>query len=227
MMESEAVVSLQFSPKEGRITVERTQGPLISRKEITQEQFLTCFRKSVHINEASKVYATGLLPFNTLAVKQTEAQTSLLLWHPHLYADVSLYKTPYPHFPIPRLIFGFSVEAETGLVSNCRIGVVENEVPTPDTIMYRYPFSNVNPRGSLCIGNNELPKYRELRKSGGLPAFLLSIPNNFDSYCVEANQLGLDYRDLMEHLKDKEPAYYYTDILVPNGETLAQFIKRM
>ena len=31
----------------------------------------------------------------------------------------------------------------------------------------------------------------------------------------------------MQHLKDKEPAYYYTDILIPNGQTLAHFIQHM
>ncbi len=29
---------------------------------------------------------------------------------------------------------------------------------------------------------------------------------------------------LMEHLKDKDPAYYYSDILIPNGKTLRDFI---
>ena len=28
----------------------------------------------------------------------------------------------------------------------------------------------------------------------------------------------------MEHLKDKDPAYYYTDVLVPRGDTLGDFI---
>ena len=89
--------------------------------------------------------------------------------------------------------------------------------------MYHYPFSNVDSSGSLCIGANTLPKYKELRKAAGLPALLLSIPNNFDRFDPSDNQLGLDYRDLMQHLKDKEPAYYYTDILIPNGQTLAPF----
>lgn len=147
--------------------------------------------------------------------------------YPRLRADLSLYKTPYPDFPIPRLVFGFSVGAADGAVSACRIGVIAGETPTPDTIMYRYPFSNVDSSGSLCIGANTLPKYKELRKAAGLPALLISIPNNFDRFDPSDNQLGLDYRDLMQHLKDKEPAYYYTDILIPNGQTLAHFIQHM
>ena len=40
------------------------------------------------------------------------------------------------------------------------------------------------------------------------------------------NQKGLDHKALLEHLKDRDPAYYYTDILVPNGRTLSDFIRR-
>ena len=35
---------------------------------------------------------------------------------------------------------------------------------------------------------------------------------------------GLQYRDLLEHLKDKEPSYYYSDVLIPNEKTLKDFI---
>ena len=44
------------------------------------------------------------------------------------------------------------------------------------------------------------------------------------SYSESNNKLGLGYRELMEHLKDKDPAYYYSDILIPNGKTLRDFI---
>ena len=42
----------------------------------------------------------------------------------------------------------------------------------------------------------------------------------------EHNKMKLSHKELLEHLKDKDPAYYYTDILVPNGRTLAEFINR-
>ena len=29
-----------------------------------------------------------------------------------------------------------------------------------------------------------------------------------------------------EHLKDKDPEYYYSDILIPKKETLGEFIQR-
>lgn len=38
------------------------------------------------------------------------------------------------------------------------------------------------------------------------------------------NKLKLVYRDLLEHLKDKTPSYYYEHILIPSDMTLQDFI---
>ena len=92
--------------------------------------------------------------------------------------------------------------------------------------MFYYPFSNVFDDGRICLGHNSLPIYQQAHKSVSLPGYLLSIPNNFDMFSAERNRLKLGYRDLMEHLKDKAPAYYYEKVLVPNGKTLADFIGR-
>ena len=127
-------VSIHFSVDDGIIEVEQKKGPLISRKEISRDQLLNCFRKSVYIREdAPPVLSSGFLPLNTLAVRQTKESVSVVVWYPRLRADLSLYKTPYPDFPIPRLVFGFSVGAADGAVSACRIGVIADETPTPDT----------------------------------------------------------------------------------------------
>lgn len=42
-------VSIHFSVEDGIIEVEQKKGPLISRKEISRDQLLNCFRKSVYI----------------------------------------------------------------------------------------------------------------------------------------------------------------------------------
>ena len=34
----------------------------------------------------------------------------------------------------------------------------------------------------------------------------------------------MPYRELLNHLKNKDPAYYYTDVLIPSGKTLKDFI---
>ena len=91
--------------------------------------------------------------------------------------------------------------------------------------MFCYPFSNVTQSTfHLCTGNNVLPSYKSPSGISNLPGYLLRLPNNDDSFDVRDNRLHMEYRDLLEHLKDKDPSYYYSDVLIPNGKTLKDFI---
>lgn len=92
--------------------------------------------------------------------------------------------------------------------------------------MFFYPFSNVHPDGKVCTGNNVLPRYKKLTAMKNFPRYLLGLPDNDDMFSREKNKKQLSHEELLEHLKDKDPAYYYTDILVPNGRTLGEFIYR-
>lgn len=222
-MNQENDILIRISPGESRMVVERQAGGVVTRKEVSPEGVAACFRQSMRTENPGM--GTGLLPLNTLAVWQSDTQTKLVLWHPRRYADVALYDTPYPHFPIPRLVFGASFSTE-GKLLRTRLGAVADEVPTPETAMYHYPFSNVfENSGQICVGSNVMPTYKHLWKAVNLPAFLLSIPNNMHMYHSLHNRLGLPYRELMEHLRDKDPDYYYTDVLLPNGKTLGDFIQ--
>ena len=69
-----------------------------------------------------------------------------------------------------------------------------------------------------------LPQYKTPHALASLPTFLLSIPNGDHSFNALNNKLGMQYRDLLEHLKGKDPSYYYSDVLIPNGKTLKDFI---
>ena len=162
-MEASNDIMIRISPNEGKITVEEDAQGVFSRKSITEEDLLRCFKDS--LRTADEGYHSGFLPLNTISLYQSETVKRFVLWHPRLYADVSVYDTPYPHFPIPRLVFGFSLNQE-GKASHCRIGVVADEIPTPETPMYYYPFSNVSREsGSLCVGANTLPIYKKPHKA--------------------------------------------------------------
>lgn len=142
--------------------------------------------------------------------------------HTENYADISYYNTVYEHFPLPRLVFRFNLSM--GLrVQSCYIGIVKDERLTPESLMYKYPFSNVSGY-RLCTGNNTMPICESLHTLSSLPYFILSIPNNDVWYDKKNNRQSLEYRDLLEHLKDKNSLYYYENILIPNGETLKDFI---
>ena len=190
-------------------------------KEIQADAFLDCIKSSIRRNYVS----SGLLPPNCLHIGiDSDGNKAYCLWYPRLYADTSYHETAYLNFPLPRLVFAFHVDTE-GKIGECRMGVVADEKPTMETVMYRYPFSNVSgTRGAICIGANALPKYKTPHTLASLPAFLLSIPNGDHSFNALNNKLNLQYRDLLEHLKDKEPSYYYSDVLIPNEKTLKDFI---
>ena len=99
-----------------------------------------------------------------------------------------------------------------------------SDVETTYMKMYHYPFSNVYDDLRVCVGNNVLPHFKSQTQLSKFPRFLLGIPNNDDFFKESHNRLHMSHRELLEHLKDKEPAYYYTDVLVESGKTLSDFI---
>ena len=88
---------------------------------------------------------------------------------------------------------------------------------------YQYPFSNVS-RFELCIGSNSMPDIKSLHQLNGLMYYIMSMPNNNDHYYPENSKLSMEYRELLEHLKDKEPSYYYSDVLIESNKTLKDFV---
>lgn len=169
--------------------------------------------------------SSGFLPDNCLHISMDRKEKFFTIWNPELRADVMYQDIEYFNFPIPRLVFGIRM-LDSGKVAECSMGVVADEKPTPETPMFYYPFSNVHPNNMVCTGNNVLPRYKKQTLLRNFPRFLLGLPDNDDMYDVKKNKLRLSHAALLEHLKDKEPSYYYSDILVSNGKTLQDFISR-
>ena len=120
------------------------------------------------------------------------------------------------------MVFGFLI-SDDGRIINVRLGVTEKGRLTPKSKMFVYPFSNVS-GFHLCTGSNVLPKIKSLHQLGGLPYYILKMPNNYDYYKESRTKLNLDYRGLLEHLKDKDSQYYYDNVLVETDKTLNDFI---
>ena len=214
---------IRIAPASGRIVVEEHKpNKIVSYKEISAEDlYYALYSGYVSRNFIN----SGFLPDSCLGVSLSSLERIYYLWNPELRADISYQDTEYSDFPIPRLVFGVRM-LETGKIAECSIGVVADEKPTPETPMYFYPFSNVYSDGKVCTGNNIMPRYRDLRKLWQFPRYLLGLPDNDDFYDVHHNRMELNHKELLEHLKDKDPSYYYTDVLVPNGLTLQQFMNR-
>jgi len=213
-------VVLRLKPSRGTIKVETRDGGVISHKEITNEILTGCLQGSLR----RPSFFSGLLPDGCISFCASgDEQRSVGILHPVRQANITYYKTCYPNFPLPRLVFKFTLHQ--GLrVQTVAAGVAEEGRLRPDSKMYHWPFSNVN-GFHMCIGNNVMPKCESLHTLSSLPYHILEIPNNDDHYQAQNNRMRLDYRGLLEHLRDKAPAYYYEKVLVPNGRTLKDFIQ--
>lgn len=208
---------LRVSPSRGAFIVEEHKpGGVVSYKEIEPMDVYFAINGSY---DSKELLTSGFLPEHCLSVAMSGMERHLVIWNPELRADMFYRDKEYLDFPLPRLVFGVRLLAGNRM-AECSIGVVADEPPTPETKMYRYPFSNVYGNGKVCTGNNVLPCYKRLSSLKHFPRYLLGIPDNDDFFTAENNRLQMEHGELMEHLKDKDPSYYYTDVLVESGMTL-------
>lgn len=206
---------------DGTVAIEEDNNGIKGFKEISPDSLLQCINQSL----LRGAVTSGLLPKGCISYTAHDSgERNICMLHPESRADISYYGSPYPAFPLPKLVFGFSITKENR-ISQCRLGVVGNESNLkPTTPMFVYPFSNVSGT-HLCTGNNVLPKCQSLHTLGSVPYYILGMDNNNDHFKPSNNKLGLEMRDLLELLRDKPPEYYYSNILIPSRQTLGDFIK--
>ena len=198
---------LRVSPSRNAFVVEEHKpGGIISYREIDPLELYYAISGSYTSNDFLE---SGFLPDHCLHVSMSTTERNYIIWNPELRADIIYRDTEYQDFPIPRLVFGLRI-LENGKVAECSMGVV----------------ADVHPDGKVCTGNNVLPRYKKLSAMKNFPRYLLGLPDNDDMFSRDKNKKQFNHQELLEHLKDKDPAYYYTDILVPNGRTLGEFIYR-
>lgn len=207
---------------DGTVAVEDNSNGVKGFKEISPHSLLECINKSL----LRGVVSSGLFPKGCLSfTAHDNGDKYVCILHPESRANISYYGTQYPNFPLPKLVFGFSITGENR-INQCRLGVVANENHLkPTTPMFVYPFSNVSGT-HLCTGNNVLPKCESLHTLGSVPYYILSMGNNNDYFSPSNNKQGLEMRDLLALLQDKPSEYYYSDILIPSKLTLGEFLMK-
>ncbi|MCL2637528.1 MAG: hypothetical protein FWD48_04075 [Oscillospiraceae bacterium] len=204
------------------VMVDYVKDKHIVHKQISAAGIIDALKQS---SMTRHIIKSGFLPKGCIAYSQ-EMETGnryFVIEYTERKANIAYQETNYNDFPLPRLVYGFKV-LSTGKVKSVNVAVVENEGElNEDTQLYRYPFSNVS-GFSMCTGSNSLPTYKKVSALKNLPNFILSIPDGDHHYNSQNNLLTLNYRDLLEHLKDKSPEYYYTDVLIKSNKTLKDFI---
>ena len=218
-MEDEVLLHIR---EDNTIQVEIRDEGAVRTKLVDIDALLDCLTESM----GGIQIQTGVLPNNIISLSINEDSRYAVVEFPDEYADITYMSTTYEHFPLPRLLFGFHLES-SGRISAVRLGVPALGKLTDKTPMFCYPFSNVN-GFSLCVGANSLPHIPTLQSLQNLPHYILSLPDNDDNFLAQHNRLGLGHRDLLEHLRDKDRAYYYDHVLVPMpGVTLKNFISEV
>ena len=216
--EDEVVIHITCDKK---IYVETRYRHTESFKRVDSASVMECLKKSV--NHTVRL-DSGVLPNNCISFSGNDrGDRFVVIVFDDGYADISLEKTQYKNFPLPRLVFGFVING-SGKITGVRLGVTERGRLTPRSKMYVYPFTNVKDF-NLCIGSNQMPQIKSLHQLNSMPYFILSMPNNYDLYKENRTKLNLNCRELFEHLKDKDSDYYYSDVMKEMGRTLNDFIE--
>ena len=214
-------ITIRIRPMDGSIIVEERKNNIVAVKAIAPDSLMECLEKGI---KESKEIKSGFLPENCISYKVSDRNKVVALWIPPGYVDFTYHKTLYERFPMPAMAFSFCLNA-SGKTTSHRMAVIGYSAPKPDTQVYAYPFSNVYATSEICIGAaNSLPVHKNIRSLGTLPYHILRLPNNDHMFSQNNNKMRLMYRDLLEHLKDKEPEYYYEHILIPAGAVLQDFI---
>lgn len=201
----------------GEVLVEDINDGVIGFKQVAPETFMDCIKQSIDFG----VISSGVLPAGAFSFAAHKNIRNVCMEFLPRRCDFFYLKTEYKNFPLPRLVFGFHLSDDK--IQSVKLGVVGKGMLKPTMPMYLYPFSNVF-GFSLCCGANRLPKIQSLHQLTGAMYYIMSMPNNNDRYQAGATKLEMEYRDLLEHLKDKDPDYYYENVLVESDKTLQDFI---
>lgn len=206
------------------IFVEERKNGIKSCKCISLNDLLVCIKSS--LKEIKPTY-NAVLPKNALFYSccPETGSFSAAMEYPYNKADITYMNTEYRDFPLPKLVFGFKVAG--GKIKKVYLGITGNGILRESSLMYTYPFSNVSSDFVLCTGGNALPEIKSPYSLSNMPDYILGLPDNDDYFNIKNNRLQLNHRELMEHLADKTPEYYYSDILIPSGKTLADFYKEV
>lgn len=203
------------------VEVDYTAGRRNKHKVIDMNTFCDILNKASEMTECK----TGVLPDGCIAYRETNTLRRFVALELKARRMNLVYeRTGYTDFPIPRLIYGFWLD-RYGKVEAVKVTVADMGILKEDTRLYKYPFSNVMDF-SMCIGSNTLPPVKYLWQLENMPYYIFTMPDNNDYYKPQNTRLNMEYRTMLEFLKEKEPDFYYSDVLIPNGQTLQDFINQ-
>lgn len=202
------------------IVVDDCRGKTVKHKVISMNTFVKLVEKNVEITTVH----TGVLPDRCVSYTENQNGSRYVVTDLGKFRIDLIYEnTKYEDFPVPRLLFGFEVDKDFK-ITKVNVAVSDMGTLRENTKLYKYPFSNVS-GFDMCIGQNVMPKIKSLRQLNGIPYYIFSMPDNNDRYSPDRTNLNMEYRTMLEFLRDKDEKFYYENVLIPTGKTLSDFIK--
>ncbi len=214
------ITGLRFYVNEDlNLVVDDFRGKTVKHKVISMNTFAKLISKSIEVTAVE----TGILPDRCVSYREDKDGNKFIALDLGTFnTDICYENTKYLNFPIPRMLFGFRLD-KTNKINKVQVAVAELGHLRESTKLYKYPFSNVS-GFDMCIGSNAMPKLKSLRQLNGIPYYIFAMPDNNDRYRPDRTKLNMEYREMLEYLKDKNTEYYYESVLIPSGKTLKDFI---
>ena len=201
------------------LVVDDHRGETVKHKVIS----LNTFCRIIDRQSKVKTIQTGVLPDRCIAYREShDGYKFAALDLGRFNINITYENTKYEDFPIPRLLFGFRLDSRNKIIE-VMVAVADMGPLRDDTRLYKYPFSNVQ-GFNMCIGANTMPNIKQLRQLSGIPYYIFAMPDNNDRYSRDRTKLNMEYRTMLEFLKDKDTGFYYENVLIPSGKTLKDFI---
>ncbi|WP_182101676.1 hypothetical protein [Niallia taxi] len=202
-------------------------GVTFTDASMTLDDFLECIKDSLHERkvETYDPIDNEMLPKN--AFKQVwvrhplygiTPKQDIFVDIPKKRWDIRCYDTMYEQVGFPRLIMRYRLEGLfiTGIDV---VAIKEQGRITPDTEIFKFPYSNVS-GGRVCMGGNTFPEIKSLYQLETMHNFFFSVPFSQDHY-GNRNLLGFnEIRETCRFMSDKD---FDDEMLISKKKTFKEF----
>lgn len=177
-----------------------------SAKTITINDFISSILASKKIKDNNaKVYSNLYSENDNCRVIQTIILDSNTKYYIVQFKPkkipICIYNTFYDNIGMPGCLF--AIKSHNGQYGRGAMVSIKDDLVTNESSIYIYPFSNASDR-HICLGGNRI--YDIMDDIGVLkfPTRFFSMPNTNCSFHASNNSKGLQYRELVSYLQDKD-----------------------
>lgn len=201
--------------KDGSVFLIEENGPVKREREIEPQSLLTLIEKSLH-NEVTDAYGSRLpknCVFYGVVERHAQQPTQIVM----LERDKCI--RPYNHFGAeetvgyPKLIFAYKVQGQHVITTS--VVAAKDEVMTPESAVYHFPYANVGASGAICLGSYSYPEVKDISDMSYFPEPFYLIEHTHAN-----NGAGQVVREILDQVQEKP----FDDELLEHRCTFEQFI---